>query len=52
MDDQIKVLRAMMKIKRAFKLIKEAAADLSDDEGFAEELGEIEGLLERAEALQ
>lgn len=48
MDEQIKTLRAMMKIKRAIKLIKEAYADLSDDEDFAEEIAEIEGMLEEA----
>lgn len=52
MDEKIKTLRAMMKIKRAIKLIKEAATDLSDDKEFAEEIGEIEGMLEEAELLQ
>jgi len=46
MDDQLKTLRAIMKIKRALKLIKEAAIDLSDSEEFMEEFAEIEGMLE------
>jgi hypothetical protein len=49
MDEKIKVLRALMKIKRALKLIKEAATDLSDDKEFVEEIGEIEGMLESVE---
>jgi hypothetical protein len=49
MDDKIKVLRAIMKIKRALKLIKEAASDLSDDKEFSEEIGEIENMLKDME---
>jgi histidyl-tRNA synthetase len=46
MNDQIKTLRAIMKIKRALKLIKEAAVDLSDDDKeCAEEFAEIEEML-------
>jgi len=40
-----------MKIKRALKLIKEAATDLSDDPELIEEFSELEEMLNSAEGL-